>query len=303
MLDLHRLRLLRELSIRGTVQAVATALGYSPSAISQQLSKLQREVGAPLLERDGRRVRLTPQARILVGHTEAVLARLEQAEAEVAAAQEEVTGSLRLATFQSAGFALVPTMLATLAARHPGLHIEVSVREPSHAIPGLTSREFDLILDEAYPGTSRPRDDRLERQPLLLDRLRLVVPTDWGRPTDVRALAERPWAAEPSGTPAREWTMAYCRDLGFEPSVRFAFDDLPLRLRFVETGHAAALLPDLAIRHPLAYAHVLPLPGEPAREISTVVRSTTAQHPAITAVRAALWEAAEDLSPPIVQEE
>lgn len=292
MLDMHRLRLLRELSLRGTVQAVATALGYSPSAVSQQLSKLQREVGAPLLERDGRRVRLTPQARILVGHTEAVLARLEQAEADVAASTQQVSGTLHVATFQSVGLALIPAVLAMLELRHPGLHVEVSVREPTQALPGLLSRDFDVILDEEYPGGPRPHDDRLERQPLLRELLLLVVPSSWGPPDDVGELMLRPWVTEPPGTPAHDWTMAYCRHLGFEPEVRFAFDDLTLRLRFVEASHAVAPLPDLAIGHPLPYAHVLPLPGEPAREISTVVRASTVHHPAVMAFRDALCEVA-----------
>lgn len=292
MLDMHRLRLLRELSLRGTVQAVAAALGYSPSAVSQQLSKLQREVGAPLLERDGRRVRLTPQARILVDHTEAVLARLEQAEAEVAASTRQVAGRLHVATFQSVGLALIPAVLALLEVRHPGLQVEVSVQEPVQAIPGLLSRDFDVVFDEEYPGGPRPPDDRLERQLLLREKLLLVVPRSWGSPHDLDELMRRPWVTEPPGTAAHDWIMAYCWHLGFEPEVRFSFNDVPLRLRFVETSHAVAPLPDLAIGHLLPYAHVLALPGDPAREISTLVRASRVKHPAVMAFRDALSEVA-----------
>lgn len=299
MLDMHRLWLLRELSLRGTVQAVATALGYSPSAVSQQLSKLQREVGAPLLERDGRRVRLTPEAQILVGHTETVLERLEQAEAEVAASRRVLTGTLQVATFQSVGLALIPEVLRLLAERHPRLHVEVSVREPSQAIPGLSSGNFDVVLDEEYPSIPRQHDDRLDRQELVRDRLLLIVPSSWDRPEDIRELVDRPWAAEPLGTPARDWTKAYLHDLGFEPEVRFAFNDLTMQIRFVETGHAVSLVPNLAIGTKMGWVHVLPIPGEPVRQICTLVRTSATSHPAVVAFRDALREVSEpyDASP------
>ena len=297
MLDMHRLWLLRELSIRGTVHAVATALGYSPSAVSQQLTKLQREVGATLLERDGRGVRLTPEAWILVTHTESVLEQLERAETEVAALRRVVTGTLRVATFQSVALAFIPEVLRLLAERHPRLHIEVSIQEPDQAIPGLSSRDFDVVVDEEYPGITQQPDDRLERQELVRDPMVLVVPRSWGRPEDIRELAGRPWAAEPLGSPARNWMVACCRTLGFEPEVRFAFDDLTMQLRFVETGHAVSLVPSLAVGINLGpfgrQAHVLPIPGEPARQISTLVRASGAQHPAVVAFRGALHEAAD----------
>src|SRR3954470_3909329 len=107
MLDLHRLRLLKELHTRGTLAAVAAALGYSSSAVSQQLALLEKEAGAPLLERVGRGVRLTPQALILVGHAEVVLDRLEQAEAEIEASLTAPTGVVRLAAFQTAMLSLM----------------------------------------------------------------------------------------------------------------------------------------------------------------------------------------------------
>src|SRR5690349_21039933 len=121
MLDLHRLRLLREVRLRGSLAAAATALRYSPSAVSQQLAVFEREVGVPLLEKVGRGVRLTPQAEILVGHAEVVLERLEQAEAEVAASLSGVTGTVRVACFQTAALSLVPTMLGHVRAAYPRL--------------------------------------------------------------------------------------------------------------------------------------------------------------------------------------
>ncbi|WP_242705156.1 LysR family transcriptional regulator [Streptomyces griseocarneus] len=113
--DLHKLRLLRELKHRGTLSAVAAALSYSPSSVSQQLSQLEAQVGLPLLEPVGRRVRLTPQAEILVGHTEAVLEQLERAEADIAASLAGPTGRLRIACYQTAAFALAPNALTCCA--------------------------------------------------------------------------------------------------------------------------------------------------------------------------------------------
>src|SRR3954453_17214792 len=120
MLDLRRLRLLRELSARGTIGAVAEALSYTPSAVSQQLARLEQEAGVPLLERVGRNVRLTAAAHTLVGHTEALLERLEAAEADLEATAEHVTGTLRVATIQSPGLYLLAPALQRVAPAAPG---------------------------------------------------------------------------------------------------------------------------------------------------------------------------------------
>src|SRR5690606_1089685 len=126
----RRLRLLRELAQRGTLAAVADALSYSPSSVSQQLALLEKEVGVPLLEPVGRRVRLTAQAQILVAHADAVFATLEAAEADIAASLTEVTGVVRLAAFQTAALALVPDALTRLRRQHPRLRVHLIEMEP-----------------------------------------------------------------------------------------------------------------------------------------------------------------------------
>src|SRR6185436_16663236 len=125
MLDLHRLRLLRELSHRNTIAAVAQALAYTPSAVSQQLAALEREVGMPLLERTGRQVRLNAAARSLVAHAESVFDQLERAEAALAAARTTLVGNLRVGAFPSAAQAILPGVLVAVACRHPGLELSV----------------------------------------------------------------------------------------------------------------------------------------------------------------------------------
>ncbi|WP_460070735.1 LysR family transcriptional regulator [Streptomyces sp. YKOK-I1] len=308
MFDLHRLRLLRELKHRGTLAAVAAALSYAPSSVSQQLSQLEAEAGVPLLEPVGRRVRLTEQAEILVAHTEAVLARLERAEADIAASLTELTGTVRVASFQTAALALVPAALALLRDRHPLLRVHVTQWEPERALPALQARDFDLVLAEEYPGSPNPRPAGLEQQDLLDDPLRLAPPrpaegpaadaregdeADSGAPPAVlRTLAGCPWVMEPEGTPARRWAVALCRDAGFEPDVRFESTDLLLHLRLVEQGLAAAFLPDLVWcgRRPTVALHPLPR-GRRTRRVFTVVRQGRTHHPAVLACRAAFREA------------
>ncbi|MFD0684049.1 LysR family transcriptional regulator [Actinomadura fibrosa] len=309
MLDLHRLRLLRELKHRGTLAAVASALSYSPSSISQQLSVLEREVGVPLLEPVGRRVRLTPQAEILVAHTEVVLERLERAEAELVASLRDISGVLRVAAFQTAALALVPDALDVLRDAHPGLRVEVTQHEPESALPALLSRDFDLVVTEEYPGDPMPRPPEIEFEELCEDEIRLALPSSAGSPPAVAGasglvpaqsratvLAEaagRPWVMEPAGTASRQWAMRLCRDAGFEPDVRFESSDLLLHLRLVERGHAAALLPDLVWAGRPPTVTVLALPGERrTRRLFTATRRGGGAHPAVRACRAALHEAA-----------
>ncbi|MEI5099209.1 LysR substrate-binding domain-containing protein [Streptomyces sp. PmtG] len=301
MYDLHRLRLLRELKHRGTLAAVAAALSYSPSSISQQLSQLEAEAGVPLLEPVGRRVRLTAQAEILVGHTEALLERLERAEADLAASLTALTGTLRVAAFQTAALTLVPAALTLLRAAHPGLRVHVGQLEPETAIPALLARDFDLVVAEEYPGGAEPRPDVLEQEELCRDPLRLALPgpaaADDPR-TGPRSLSGHPWVMEPEGTAARRWAMTLCREAGFEPDVRFESTDLLVHLRLAEQGHAAAFLPDL-VWGAAAFPAVRPavtlrdLPdGQGARRIFTVVRRGSSRHPAARAVRRALRDAA-----------
>ncbi|MET8572680.1 LysR substrate-binding domain-containing protein [Streptomyces sp. NPDC004783] len=305
MFDLHRLRLLRELKHRGTLAAVAAALSYAPSSVSQQLSQLEAEVGVPLLEPVGRRVRLTEQAEILVAHTEAVLERLERAEADIAASLVDLTGTLRIASFQTAALALVPTALGLLRDLHPRLRVHVTQMEPEGALPALQARDFDLVLAEEYPGNPNARPAELEQEDLLDDPLHLALPrladgsdvVGEGPMAALRSLVHHPWAMEPEGTAARHWAMTLCRNAGFEPDVRFETADLLLHLRLVEQGHAAAFLPDLVWggEPPNVALHRLPR-GQRTRRIFTVVRSGRSRHPAIRACRDALLRAVTQLS-------
>jgi DNA-binding transcriptional LysR family regulator len=287
MLDLRRLRLLRELARRGTIAAVAEALSYSPSAVSQQLAALEKEAGVRLLEPAGRRVRLTAQADLLVAHTDVLLEEMERAEAALAQSLNETVGTLRIAAFQTAVLVLVPHALSELERQYPSLRVEVTELEPEVALPALVAGEFDLVLGEEYPGQPLPRPRETERHDLLTDELRLITPTGWSE-RSLPSLAARPFVMEPVGTTAREWATAACRQAGFEPDARYTTTDLQIHLRLVESGLAAALLPDLSgagDRHDVA-AHRLQ--GRPRRQIFTTVRGGAARHPKVQAFTTAL---------------
>jgi DNA-binding transcriptional LysR family regulator len=298
VLDVHRLRLLRELDRRGTLAAVARALSYSPSAISQQLSQLEAETGVKLLEPAGRGVRLTAQARILVEHTDAILERLEQAEAELRASLTEVTGVLRVASFQSVLLALIPPALTRLAERHPGLRVEIEQQDAQAAFAGLVARDFDVVLGEEYPGLPQAPVPGVHTQQLAHDELWLALPRTGphaavaeqvGSGVRLAALAGLPWILDPAdGAPGR-WQRSLLRAGGFEPDVRFESPDLLLAIHLVENGHAATILPGLLLtadsRPLMQLAH---LPGRPHRRLTTGVRAGAARHPAVRAFREAL---------------
>lgn len=299
MLDVHRLRLLCELDRRGTLAAVARALSYSPSAVSQQLTQLEAETGVALLEPAGRGVRLTAQARILVAHGETIFERLEEAEAELRASLTEVRGTLRVASFQSVLLALAPAVLTELGERHPGLRIEITHKEAGPAFAGLLAHEFDIVLGEEYPGTARPPAAGARTQLLAFDDLFLAIPghgpyaraADNG-PARLADLADVPWILDPASTAPGQWARNICREAGFEPDVRYSGSDLLLQIHLAETGHAAAIVPGLLLAAvPPPAARIRAVPGRPRRKLTTGVRAGAAGDPAIRAFRAALRQA------------
>ncbi|HEX6020865.1 MAG TPA: LysR family transcriptional regulator [Solirubrobacter sp.] len=302
MLDLKRLRLLRELSARGTIGAVAEALSYSPSAVSQQLAQLEREAGVPLLERVGRNVRLTAAAQTLVTHTDALLARLEEAEADLQATAEQITGTLRVAAIQSAGLYLLAPALRRLKAEHPALRVEVTDAEPEASMPAVALGSLDLVLGDEYPFLPRPPDPRLHLEPLIDEQFRVMLPpghrlaADTG-PVPLAALREDPWAVGKADSHYGELTIRACRALGgFEPDVHHRSNDLLLLLALVANGQAVTLLPDLvrADREPgVVVRDVAEAPLR--RTVFGATRRGSARVPALNALRAALRDTAAAL--------
>jgi len=295
MLDLRRLRLLRELHARGTIAAVADALSYSPSTVSHQLAELQREAGVLLFERDGRRLRLTEAAHVLVRHADALLTRMERAEAEMAAVAGVVAGTVRLAAFQTAAISLVAPALADLASRHPELRLEVTVAEPDEAFDALLRRECDLAVCDEYGDQRRGRPRGLTFEELYAERVRLVLPR--GHPaTHLRELAGAAWVGGHPGTSHERLLVQACTTVGgFTPDIRHRATDLLVLLALVATGGAVTLLPDLA--RPEREPTVTVRETGMARRVLTAVRDDGLARPALTAVRSALRQAVLDLVP------
>ena len=299
MYSLKRLRLLREVSTRGSLAAAAAALGQDPSSVSHQLKALEAEVGAPLLERVGRGVRLTEEALILVTRTEAVLSELEAAEAEIAAARHEVSGTVRIAAFQTALHTIVPGALARLARDHPDLTVETTHIRAEDGIPSLLSRDFDLVIEENYPSRPARRAEGVETETLGDDELCLITPAA-GRELaasgpSLAECAHHSWAMEPADTHAGHWSRAECRRAGFEPDVTTESSDVVFLVRLVASGLASALVPRLALHAATMSTGTEPtevaigrLPEPANRRISTAIRRGSARTPRIIALRDAL---------------
>lgn len=301
MLDLHRLRLLREVHGRGTVHGAAQALGYTPSAVSQQLAVLEREAGTALLERVGRNVRLTPAGHVLVRHAGTLLEGMEAAEAELATvAAGRVAGVVRIAAFQSAFLRIVAPALRALAADHPDVRVEATEAEVEQAAPALRLQQLDVVVGDQYDGQPRPVHGDLHRELLLRERIRVVLPVDHSEAgadeVEIRRLADLRWAACQPGTGHHAMHIRVCRQLGgFEPDLRYTSDDFLIQLELVRSTGAGALLPDLVLGDGAdAVAIRPPAEGPIGREVFLLTRLS--RTPAVAAAAAALHAAAATAS-------
>jgi DNA-binding transcriptional LysR family regulator len=303
MLDLRRLRLLRELKERGTIAAVADALQFTPSAVSQQLAMLEREAGVRLLERAGRGVRLTDPALVLVDHADALLERAALAEADLAAAAGTVSGRARIAGFQSVALRLVLPAMEALERAAPRLRCELIEAEPEEALPALALGDVDLVLGDEWQHQPWRLPDSLERDELLRDPVRLVLPADHAvarRHPDAVPLAELAGEAWTTGHAAMGWeemTQRTCRERGgFEPDIRHRTNDATVSLALVARGLAVTMLPDLALPGGDPRVALRSIAGGPLdRAILSVTRATDASRPSTRAVLDAVREAAAAL--------
>ncbi|MFE5299642.1 LysR family transcriptional regulator [Streptomyces sp. NPDC056632] len=292
MLDVRRLRLLRELALRGTIAAVAEALSFTPSAVSQQLGTLEREAGVALLERSGRGVRLTPAGENLVRHAEAVLERLERAAAELAEARHGPAGPLRIGAFPTASRTIVPGALARLAARHPALEPRVSETDPAGVAHALRAGDLDVALIHDYDLVPAPLEPGLAAEPLCEEAMFLASHAP--APADLEGLAllahwrDAPWIMSAPDTLCRQVTEQVCRAAGFVPRVRHQVDEFATVLAFVAAGQGCAVVPELGATSAPSGVFLTPLPVR--RRTRVAFRSGAGPHPAVTALTRALRE-------------
>ena len=302
MLHLGRLRLLRELSERKTIAAVADALQFTPSAVSQQLAMLEREAGVPLLERAGRGVRLTDAALVLVTHAEALLERAAVAEAELAAASGTVAGRARIAGFESVALRLALPAMERLASEAPALRCEFVEGEPEEALPALALGDIDLVLGDEWQHQPRLLPEAVERHELISDRVRLVLPARHPaarRHPDAVPMAELAgdaWTTGHAGLGWDEMTRRTCLELGgFEPDVRHRTNDAGISLEVISQGLAVGMLPDLALPRRMPHITLRDIADASLdRSIFAATRVTDAARPSTRALLAAVRAAAED---------
>jgi DNA-binding transcriptional LysR family regulator len=302
MLDIRRLLLLRELQARGTVAAVADALAYTPSAVSQQLAQLQREAGVALTERVGRRLRLTDAGRRLVEHADVLLGQLEEAEAELQDAAGEVHGRLKLASLQTPLLSLVPPALDALKHRHPRLRVELFEMEPEDSLPAVALGEYDVALAEEYDEVPRPRYPELEREELCRDPILAALPRDHPAAAHsavrLRDLSGDPWLSAHPETQFAQTQLRACRLVGgFEPDIRHWANDIAILIALVAAGQGVVLLPALARAERDERIAVRPIRDtDLARTIYALNRRTASARPSVRALIDALNEASLGLN-------
>lgn len=286
MLDVRKLRLLRELAHRETIAAVADSLNYTASAVSQQLAALEREAGVPLLERTGRRVTLTAAAHTLVEHAETIFAVLEQATAELAADHAELTGPLRIGAFPTAIRTILAPALVALSTEHPRLELMVTELDPILAPGALRTEALDIALVQEYDYVPVDDDPALDTEPLLTEIIYLAA-LSTGELADHR---ESHWIAGTPGTLCHTMAVRACQAAGFTPRIRHHADDFGTVLELVAAGQGVALVPELGARTPPPAVILTPLPTR--RRTHIAYRRGTGKHPTISAARTALHSAA-----------
>jgi molybdate transport repressor ModE-like protein len=291
-IDVRRLRLLREVAHRGTIAAAADALSYTPSAVSQQLSTLEKEVGSPLLERTGRGVRLTDDGWMLVRHGDTVFAELERAEAALEASRRSVGGRLRVAAFSSVTTAVLAPTVARLATEYPELEVAIAESDPPDALRDLRLGELDVVVGHEYDHLRAAPDPELHQRELFAEAMFVAAPVGRfppGRPVAMAELAGEPWAMSGLRTDCGRAVRAACRAAGFEPDIRYEFTEFGVVLRLVSAGLAVALLPELAFSEVEHGYEVHPLAdGGLRRRVFTATRLGNRDRPAVVAFLDAL---------------
>jgi DNA-binding transcriptional LysR family regulator len=291
MIDARRLRVLREVSQQGTLAAAADALHLTPSAVSQQLAALEREIGMPVIERNGRGVRLTGAAEVLVGHANLVLAQLEAAAADVAAYSEGIVGTVRLAGFATSLGELVAPAAVALRETHPRLTLTVEESEAPGCFLALARGDVDIALSMA--SRQAPEDSRFRRRALMADTLDAVLPAGHRlagrRQIPLAELAGEDFVGPPEGTSCHDVTVTGCGAAGFAPAFRHRTLDFHAAMAPAAAGLGVALIPRLGQSAVPPGAIVRPLADPaPARHVFAATRTGAEGRPAVAAVLDAL---------------
>ncbi|MEU8266541.1 LysR family transcriptional regulator [Sphaerisporangium sp. NPDC049002] len=298
MLDLHRLKALHAVAVYGSVGAAAEALMVTPSAISQQLAKLERETGSTLIERSGRGVKLTDAAGLLAEHAERILALVETAEADFEALRGTVVGRLLIAAFPTAARGVLPRALRELKHRHPDLDLVLYEREPERQVREVARGELDLALVQDWLNRPMAIPEGLSRVPLFDDVADVVVPAGHPladrREIDLAELHGERWISSSPGTVCHDWLVFTLRTASLEPEFSCMADEYPTQIALVGAGHGCAIVPRLGREVLSSDVRAVPILPRPTRRIFALWRTDAARRPAI---RAAV-DVLRQMSPP-----
>jgi DNA-binding transcriptional LysR family regulator len=324
MLDIRRLRMLHEFAARGSIARTAEALGYTPSAVSQQLAVLEREAGTPLLDRTARSAGLTAAGRRLAVHAERILAMVEEAESDLSAQAAEPSGRVVVTAFPSAAVAFAPALARSLRA-HPKLSLLLREADPAEGLQLVRSGEVEAAIVDDWTGrlsalvasppghasTDSAGDGDgadhgqgvLSYYHLVRDPLVLVVARDHPAanpdlPVDLRALRNEPWLAAPSSEPSRQATDRLLAAVGLTPPVPSEFEGLGTVANLVARGLGIAIMPRLAVGAYERRLVVRQLPAglDLARDVFAVARTASVARPSVAVIVSALRGAARSIS-------
>jgi DNA-binding transcriptional LysR family regulator len=300
VLNLERLRVLQAVARHGSVTAAAAELHVTTSAVSQQLARLERESGTTLVERSGRGIRLTDSALLLAGHASAILARAEEAQADVDAQAGAVAGRLVLACLPTATRGLAAPALRDLAAAHPALRVELTEADSSESVPALVQGAVDLVIAHDWSNAPLAAPDGLTRTRLLEDRADIAVPATHplarqageADAVDLDQLGAGPWICGTAGTSCHDWLTFTLRSAHLEPRIAHTANEYATQLALVAAGLGVAVMPRLGRGQVPAGVHMIAVRPTLRRNIYALWRSTAARRPAISATVAALRQAA-----------
>ena len=250
MLDVRRMLLLVEAAERGSLTAAAEAAGITPSAASQQMSRLESEVGQPLLHRLPRGVQLTDAGEAVVARGRSIRRELRGAQADLDALARLDGGTLRLGSFPTVSASLLPLALTRFARKHPGLRTSVRSAMLAELLDLLHTGEVELAMLWDY-GWNRVDDPTLDVGHLLDDPTVLVVPANselLDEPgISLGDLAGQQWIIRADNHPVAEVLRRSCRLAGFDPIIAYESHDYQEAQAMVAAGLGIAIAPRLAL--------------------------------------------------------
>ncbi len=297
MLNLERLRTLDALARHGSVSGAAAGLHVTTSAVSQQLTKLEREVGQQLVAKNGRGVRLTDAGVLLAEHAAQIISQVEYAQSDLEAHRGQVVGELRIGAFPTAARGLFPAAFRALRDAHPGLVLRSQELEPADGVRAVVRGDLDVAVVLDWYNKPLPMPDGLAKAALLDDRADVVLPAGH-RFADrdelsLEELAEDEWICWPEGAFCQDWLIFTLRSKGVEPLIGHRAEEHSTQLALVDAGLGVCVTPRLGRGQVPDGVRVVPLRQKIARHVYAVWRTDADRRPSIRAAVDALRAAAE----------